>query len=155
MKKSIIIISCLLVFLTTQNINAQDFVPVTYKVEAPEQVNKKESFKITANFDTNGEWYIYAPTGQNEKHGMIETKLNFNLPTGITLGEKDLPVPKPYGMYQIYQGDEIKLSQNFIIDQNIKSGEYLIECIVTYQTCNKSVCLPPNTKSYKKTILIN
>ena len=138
-----------------QTVKAQDFKPVTYEVIFPEKVSKSDSFSIVVTFQTYGEWYIYAPTGLNEKHGMIETKLQFDLPEGITLGAPDLPMPKPYGMYQIYQGGDIKISQHFNINSDVKPGVYEISCSVTYQTCNKSICLPPDTQTYKKIIHIN
>lgn len=141
-------------FVLLQTVLGQELKPVTYEVTFPEEVSKSESFSIIATFQTNGEWYIYAPTGLNEKQGMIETKLSFELPEGISLENSDLPIPKPYGMYQIYQGSDIKIGQNFSLDSDIKSGKYEISYTVSYQTCNKSVCLPPNTKTYAKTITI-
>ncbi len=152
MKRVVVI---LLNFAMLQTALAQDFKPVTYEVIFPEKVLRSEGFTITAMFQTNGEWYIYAPTGLNEKHGMIETKLQFDLPEGITPGDPDLPMPRPYGMYQIYQGNDIKIGQRFNINPDVRPGDYEISCTVTYQTCNKSVCLPPDTQVYKKTIRIN
>ena len=139
------------VFLTNSMLSAQE-APVTYEVEAPEKASKKKGFQIDVNFQTKGDWYIYAPTGLNEKAGMIETKVNFELPEGVsTDGDLILPAPQPYGMYQVYKGKDIQISQKF---KAAKKGTYEITCTVTYQTCNKSICLPPDTKSYKRTIKI-
>lgn len=152
--KNIFILITFLSF-TTLKLSAQSMQPVSYVVNAPEKTKASEGFSIDVNFTTSGDWYIYAPTGTNETQGMIETKINFTLPEGISLdGDLSLPAPQPYGSYLVYKGDNIPFAQKFKIDKTTKSGDYDIVCEVTFQTCNKSICLPPDTKTYTKTITI-
>lgn len=134
------------------NPKATKSVPVLYDIVIPENVKVDEEFEAVIQFVTNGDWYIYAPTGTNKKHGMIETNINFNLPEGIEkIGNLRIPPPRPKGMYKIYAGQNIQFRQKF---KATTKGSKKITAKVIYQTCNKQICLPPKTKNHSYTINI-
>ena len=144
-------IFCVTTIATAQNTNK----PVDFSIEAPEKVKRDSTFEINTIFSTKGDWYIYAPTGVNESQGMIETKITFNLPNGIEkVDNLSMPAPRPKGMYQVYAGDYIPMSQQFKVSKELKSGVYDIECHILYQTCNNDICLPPYRETVIKTIQI-
>lgn len=139
-------------FLLVSNLLlAQRSNPVAYQIHVPKTVSLGEEFTVTVDFQTKNDWYIYAPTGKNEAKGMIETKIKFSLPKGITaIGKLKIPTPRPKGMYQIYQGNSIRFSQKFKATQK---GAQTIDIIVTYQTCNKQMCLPPKTTTHQQKLI--
>lgn len=146
-------ICTLILMISTITMVAQEFVPVTYQVNTPKKAKQNKEFQISVDFQTHADWYIYAPTGSNESQGMIETKITFELPEGVSLvGELNIPAPKPKGMYQIYDGKKIRFSQQFKASQK---GEKQIKVIVLYQTCNKDMCLPPKRTEHIQKITIN
>ncbi len=118
--------------------------PVSYTVQVPDTVMAGEQFLVSIVFDIAESWYIYAPTGNNTAQGMVETKINFELPEGITTVRK-IKWPKPYskGSYEVYEGKDITISQAFVTKPRLKSGSYGIKAKVRYQTCNENMCLPP------------
>ena len=86
--------------------------PVRFRVVPPQEISAGDAFEIVANFSTAPDWFIYAATGRNEPHGMSETQMLFDLPEGLVLdGKPDMPVPKPKGMYEIWEGDKITIKQ--------------------------------------------
>lgn len=129
--------------------------PVAIEIIAPDSVNAGETFIIKVNFSTISDWYIYAPTGRNEIHGMIETRVKYALKEGVALaGTQSIPVPKPKGMYEIYEGAEIPYVQKFQVSENITPGELEIPVEITFQTCNKQMCLPPVTEIVKAKVIV-
>ena len=79
--------------------------PVTLSVIAPEGLETGDAADVTVNFTMRNGWYIYAPTGRNAPHGMIETSVEFELPKGIrATGGRELPLHHFKGLYDIYDG---------------------------------------------------
>lgn len=142
-----------ILLLSSVELNAQ--TPVTYKISEVKEAKSGDTFSITVNFTTKGDWYIYAPTGANEAQGMIETKINFEAPEGIELvGELELPAPKPRGSYQVYDGTDIIMTQKFKVVKNAGKGEKELKVTVLFQTCNKEMCLPPQTTEHIQKLTI-
>lgn len=136
-------------------LNAQAQGPVRFRVVPPQAVAAGQSVEVVANFSTAPGWYIYAPTGMNEPKGMSETKMFFDLPEGVTVqGELDMPPPKPKGMYEIWEGNKITIKQKLKADANLASGSYSFTTTITYQTCNKDMCLPTYTEDIAMTLTV-
>jgi thiol:disulfide interchange protein len=124
--------------------------PVSYEVKLPAKVKAGKAFDIQVVFETQSPWYIYAPTGVNEANGMIETSIDFKIPEGIKKqGEVEFPAPHPKGTYQVLDGKEIVFKQNFVADKSMKGKKVELVATITYQTCNKDMCLPPQTEEKK------
>lgn len=150
MKKWYKKVLCLLILcFTFINVSAQKS-PVTYKISPINAVKIGQTFTMDVNFTTYGDWYIYAPVGVNEDQGMIETVVSFDFPKGITMvGKTEIPKSKPKGSYEIYSGKNIIMSQKFRVLKGIQKGTYTINVNIRYQTCNKAICLPPQTEKNK------
>ena len=124
--------------------------PVSYEIKLPKKIKAGKIFEIQVVFATQNPWYIYAPTGVNEANGMIETKIDFKVPDGVKKqGQIEFPAPHPKGTYQVLEGNEIVFKQNFIADKGLKGKKAEVIATVTYQTCNKDMCLPPHTDEKK------
>ena len=66
--------------------------PVTLAFVAPEKVRAREATDLAVSFTMRPGWYIYAPTGRNAPHGIIETSVAFELPDGVlATGGRRLP----------------------------------------------------------------
>ena len=127
--------------------------PVIYSIQAPKIVNTGEEFTITTVFNIQEPWYIYALTGVNTIMGMIETKISFTLPEGITkAGKIQLPEPDSKGLFEVYTGKDVKMSQVLFVNADLKPGSYNIACKIRYQTCNEDICFPSRTE--KTTIVV-
>lgn len=123
--------------------------PVQYTVIPSEVASEGSSIDIVTTIDVKKGWYIYAPTGRNEMNGMTETRITFNLPEGFKLaGNLELPPHHAKGMYEIYDGDGIRLIQPLRVSEEVVAGEYTIEGELSYQTCNAEMCLPPKTEQF-------
>lgn len=119
---------------------------VTCTVQEPDIVEKEKDFDISVALAIEPGWYIYAPTGTNAAQGMIETKVVFNVPAGISrTGKMQLTEPHFKNGYEVLEGDNIVMSQAF---KAVRSGEYLIMVKVTYQSCSIDICLPPVTETF-------
>lgn len=152
MKQTIFTLILVLIFLTGYS---QEY-PVRYQL--PERVNAKagDRFSISATFKTNAPWYIYAPTGNNAIQGMIETNIIFQLPSGITRKCKmQLPEMHFKGGYEIYEGADIKFSQQFAVNKDLPPGEYNIHAKITCQSCNENICLPPISEEKDITVIVS
>ncbi|HTF20891.1 MAG TPA: protein-disulfide reductase DsbD domain-containing protein [Chryseolinea sp.] len=114
---------------------------VTYKLQHPDEAEKGKPFNINVLFTIEPEWYIYASTGTNAAQGMIETKVTFSLPPGITMaGRMEMPEALFKNGYEVLEGKDIAMRQSFYA---AKAGSYEINGKVMWQTCSADVCLPP------------
>ena len=119
--------------------------PVTVALVAPAATRAGEPANIAVSFTMRPGWYIYAPTGRNAPHGMIETSVEFGLPDGIeAVGARLLPLHHFKGLYDIYEGTDREWAQRV---EASASGRYELTATVTYQTCKDDLCLPPRTES--------
>ncbi|MDE0419809.1 MAG: FG-GAP-like repeat-containing protein [Gammaproteobacteria bacterium] len=119
--------------------------PVTVELLAPAEIRTGEAAKVAVSFDMRPGWYIYAPTGRNAPHGMIETSVDFGLPDGIeAVGGRALPLHHFKGLYDIYEGTDREWGQRV---EASAAGRYEVTAKVTYQTCKNDLCLPPRTES--------
>jgi len=120
---------------------------VQYTIEKPDTIQAGKEFQICVRFTISPEWYIYAPTGNNEAQGMIETRVIYTLPAGITrVGKMNLPPPVFKDGHEIYEGKDIAMVQKLQVAADTKKGQYLIKGKVIWQTCNSIICLPPVTE---------
>jgi thiol:disulfide interchange protein len=130
----------------------QDQEIVTYELTKPAEVKTGEPFEINTKFVVADGWYIYAPTGVNEAQGMIETRVIFNLPQGITrAGKPKLPESQFKNGHEIYEGNSILMSQAL---KASKTGAFNVKARVTYQTCNDKICLPPRTDDLVISVIV-
>lgn len=119
--------------------------PVQFSVMDTGSARDGGTVELTVDIDVRQGWYIYAPTGRNQSNGMVETVVTFELPEGFELaGDIILPPYHPKGMYEIYDGEDIRMTQSIKVN-GAAPGEYTINGEVRYQTCNKEMCLPPAT----------
>ena len=128
--------------------------PVTYKVEAPVSVQSGQSIELAVTFDIEEGWYIYAPTGANTAQGMIETKIAFTSPDGMTVGEVQFPAYVDSGSFQIYEGAGIEMRQTLYPAGDLAPGNYKIKGKIRYQTCNVELCLPPRTDTVHVNVIV-
>ena len=154
-RKNAQLVICFLLFCVVQSkaLKAQQEFdkPFTHTIKAPKTVSTGEQFLISVVFDMKKPWYIYAPTGNNAALGMIETKILYKLPKGISSqGNQALPEYQLDGPYEIYRGKGVTFSQNLKIDDNLAPGSYEIKTRIYYQMCNGEVCLPPKVRESSK-----
>lgn len=120
--------------------------PVSYTIDSPETVKAGEAFSITTTFSTQPGWYIYAPIDMNTAQGKIATKVSFEVLAGLKeIG--GLELPNNPGFLDTYWGNDIRMSQKFQIDDNVKPGKQTIRANIIYQTCNDIICYPPVRKN--------
>ncbi|WIO73524.1 FG-GAP-like repeat-containing protein [Porticoccaceae bacterium LTM1] len=130
-------------------------LPVQYHVADSATVKPGEFLNVAVTLDVNEGWYIYAPTGRNELHGMAETNITFELPEGFELaGDMVLPEHHAKGMYEVYDGKGIELIQHIKVADTVAAGEYTINGKLSYQTCNAEMCLPPRTEAIAVKIVV-
>ena len=129
--------------------------PVQFEIKGPEKVRSYQQYTIEVNLNFRKGWYGYANTEGNIAMGLILTKIEYKFPEGFELvGESVIPEAQAKGTYQVYKGKDVKFSRSFKINSTkynngIPSGEYTIEVIVNYQTCNEEGCLPPTEEKVK------
>ena len=126
--------------------------PVSLALVAPDEMRTGESGNLAVSFTMRPGWYIYAPTGRNEPHGMIETSVSFRLPEGIeTAGSRSLPMHHFKGLYDIYEGSDRQWAQPL---QAVAAGSHEVTAKVTYQTCKDDLCLPPRTETLRTRLAV-
>jgi hypothetical protein len=126
---------------------------VQYTIQKPDVIEVSKEFQINVVFSVQQDWYLYAPTGNNAAQGMIETKVIFAPPVGITrIGKIKLPDPVFKNGHEVYKGENIVMSQVFQTAPDLKPGKYEIKGKITYQTCNNDICLPPVTEDISEII---
>lgn len=118
--------------------------PISYTVRAPDTVQRGKRFEVSVRFDIQEPWYIYAPTGKNAAQGMIESKVRFRLPEGITEAEAlQLPRSRSKGSYEVYEGMGVTMSQALLASEGAQPGPHEIKVGIRYQVCKSEICLPP------------
>ena len=126
--------------------------PVSLALVAPAEMRIGESRNVAVNFTMRPGWYIYAPTGRNAPHGMIETSVSLGLPDGIeTAGPRTLPLHHFKGLYDIYEGSDREWAQPV---EASAAGSYEVTAKVTYQTCKDDLCLPPRTETLRTVLAV-
>jgi len=126
--------------------------PVTLAFVAPDTIEAGETTNLTVNFTMRPGWYIYAPTGRNEPHGMIETKVTFELPDGVAATRgRILPLHHFKGLYDIYEGEDRLWEQPV---EASTAGRHEVVAKVTYQTCKDDLCLPPRTETLRSVLQV-
>ena len=126
--------------------------PVSLALVAPDEMGIGESRNVAVNFTMRPGWYIYAPTGRNAPHGMIETSVSLGLPDGIeTAGPRTLPLHHFKGLYDIYEGSDRAWAQPV---EASAAGSYEVTAKVTYQTCKDDLCLPPRTETLRTVLAV-
>jgi hypothetical protein len=128
---------------------------VQYTLQKPDEVKRGNTFQVSVVFSVQPEWYIYAPTGVNAAQGMIETQVVLLLPPGLSrLGKIRLPETTFKNGHEIYQGENIAMTQSIQAGPDLAPGVYEIKGKVIWQTCNSDICLPPVTREVAMAINI-
>lgn len=126
--------------------------PVALAFVSPDEVQAGQAANLAVHFTMRPGWYIYAPTGRNAPHGMIETRVSFGLPEGIeTAGSCSLPLHHFKGLYDIYEGSDREWVQPV---EAGGAGRYEVTAEVTYQTCKDDLCLPPRTETLRTMLAV-
>ena len=91
--------------------------------------------------------YIYAPTAMNRAQDVQVMKLKFNSSSSWRpYGELRMPTAVLNRSHEVFTGEDNEFIQQFIVSDNIPSGENNIAAQLTYQACNSSICYPPVTE---------
>ena len=131
---------------------ASSQAPVTLSLVSPDAIQTGERVNLAVNFTMRPGWYIYAPTGRNAPHGMIETSVDFELPDGIeAVGSRTLPLHHFKGLYDIYEGTDREWAQRVEAET---AGHHEVTAEVTYQTCKDDLCLPPRTETLRTMLAV-
>ena len=131
---------------------ASSQAPVTLTLVSPDEIQAGEQASVVVNFTMRPGWYIYAPTGRNAPHGMIETSVDFALPDGVeAVGSRMLPLHHFKGLYDIYEGTDREWAQRVEVTT---SGRHEVTAEVTYQTCKDDLCLPPRTETLRTLLAV-
>jgi hypothetical protein len=78
---------------------------------------------------------------------MIETNLTLMLPKGIARTTKmKIPEPSFKNGHEVYEGDNVVMSQPLKVEKEAANGHYSIKGKVTVQSCNGDIYLPPVTE---------
>ncbi|TNE65393.1 MAG: hypothetical protein EP335_05610 [Alphaproteobacteria bacterium] len=110
----------------------------------PLQARAGETGQAQVSLSLDAPWYIYAPTGINESQGVIETRLVMR-PTGeIQFAPAAFPPAEGYGAYDVLRGKDNLVTQAFRVRPRTPAGDYKVQGYVEYQTCDGTVCLPPD-----------
>lgn len=129
--------------------------PARFKMEQPGPVKAGKEFLVTAVFDMEADWYIYAPTANNTSQGMIATKLSLQLPQGFRIsGKPKMPAHQLKGSYEVYQGRNVRISQPVTTAADLRPGTYEIGTEIRFQTCNGDMCLAPRNERVKVTVQV-
>ena len=99
-------------------------------------------------------WYIYAPTGINEDQGLIETRLVMRPNKDIQFADAVFPPAESFGTYDVLRGSGNAVKQSFRVRPRTPAGDYPVKGFIEYQTCDGTICLPPNRASVKFTIRV-
>ena len=115
---------------------------VKYQIEAPKEVQTGKEFTISAVFNVQPGWFVYAPLDTNIAQGKIPTTITFKKHEQIRkVG--NLILPDITKGYHTYSGTDIRMSQKFRVPKELESGKQTIEATIVYQTCNEKICFPP------------
>ena len=84
-KKRIVVIFWIIVSVVGMKVLAQSASgdPVSYTMEVPKVIKIGNQFTISAVFNIEPGWYVYAPIRMNTTRGKIATKVTFKVPEGI------------------------------------------------------------------------
>jgi len=108
--------------------------------------------ELTVSFSMRPGWYIYAPTGRNAENGMVETKVELELPAGVAkAGSRKAPLPHYKGLFEIYEGRDRQWRQPVAA---ANAGRYQVAAKVTYQACKADLCLPPATETLRAELTV-
>lgn len=130
------------------------FTPVSLAMRLPKEMETGAQAEVAVTFTIADGWYIYAPTGRNDEHGLAETVVSFEVPEEIErVGDVQHPMHQFKGMYDIFYGPTVDIGQWFASD-NTKPATYEFVAEVTFQTCKDDLCLPKQTETLKGEIVV-
>jgi hypothetical protein len=154
MKRGITIL--IITLITRISVYAQEGLQpevVTYSIQQENIIASKNSTSINVLFNTAPGWYIYAPTGANAAQGMIETRVQFLLPEGISRkGRIKTNEPFIKNGFEVFEGTDISMKQELQLSPSLRSGTYEIKAKIIWQACSAESCLPPVTDVIVTTI---
>ena len=127
--------------------------PLTFSVDELPGVRAGETIDVLVNINVDEGWFIYAPTGVNERQGMKETIISLELPEGFeTKNNIQTPEPQAKGSFQILRGEKIEMLQQVKVGEQVEPGQYTVSGKIQYQVCNKDMCQPPRTEEFTVTL---
>ena len=134
--------------IKTENRLTRKSGPVTVSIEATKNPDGYEvPMVIRVKFKMDSGWYLYADTKHNRESGYVPTTIEFVSCEGAKESGK-VSTPEmfnPEGVAK-YQGKELLFEQVFRIGRKyFEEKNKRVDVKVTYQTCNKDMCLPPVT----------
>jgi len=139
----------------TSTSGARGGYPVNVEFSLTDQLAPGEKGQLTVDFDMKPGWNIYAPTGRNTKENMVETSVTMNFPEGVeSAGAFKMPVYRYKGLFDIYEGEDVRWTQSFSVLDDATHGHYELCGDVTIQTCKDDLCLPPKTNTYCANLLV-
>lgn len=113
-----------------------------------------EVSEVSFTLSLESPWYIYAPTGINEDQGLIETRLVMRPNKDIQFADAVFPPAESFGTYDVLRGSGNVVTQPFRVRPRTPAGDYSVKGFVEYQTCDGTICLPPNRASVKFTVRV-
>jgi thiol:disulfide interchange protein len=133
--------------------------PIHWSIAASEKalIVAGDTFSVEVSAQIDAPWHLYAPT--QPPGGPVPLVLNVPFTQPFSqLGEIEFPLPK------------VALDPNFNIEtqfyeehaaftvpiqvESAKPGRHTLSVLVTYQTCNDRICLPPVEEELKLAVLI-
>lgn len=139
--------------LFTGSVHAQNF---TFDLEEENAIAARagEVGEVSFTLSLEAPWYIYAPTGINEDQGLIETRLVMRPNKDIQFANAAFPPAESFGTYDVLRGSGNVVKQSFRVRPRTPPGDYPIKGFIEYQTCDGTICLPPNRASVKFTVRV-
>ena len=114
-------------------------------LKAPDVVHLDHESSLTAVLYLDEPWYVYAPTGINAAQGLIELEVELEPVDGFTFASPVYPTPVSYDTFEVLFGPTIEIKQPLRVERYAPAGAYTIHAGLTFQSCDGSICLPPQT----------
>lgn len=120
--------------------------PVKWNGSA-KKINSNE-YVVDISASIEGGWYVYSQNLESDL-GPVPTSLEFEDGDIEVIGDASEKGNRKEGMDKAFGMNVIKYLDNVTFSQKIKvpSGKDVVECIVSFMTCNGEMCLPPKDVS--------
>jgi thiol:disulfide interchange protein len=133
--------------------------PIHWSIAASEKalIVAGDTFSVEVSAQIDAPWHLYAPT--QPPGGPVPLVLNvpFSQPFS-QLGEIEFPLPKvaadPNFNIETQFYEEHAAFTVPIQVESAKPGRHTLSVLVTYQTCNDRICLPPVEEELKLAVMI-
>jgi hypothetical protein len=131
--------------------------PVTYLITFPERVRFDEEMELVVDFKIKGDYYLYTEDKANVDMGFIPTVVDVEFESDQIKKIQDIIKPEghPKGGMVVYKGDNVRFIQKFKLNSPTREDylnpdykrleEAKVKVKIKFQTCNPTMCLPPET----------